>query len=197
MSIKYVNTRGWLLVKISNIDGDVLLPPYLRVDFFREQDGKEFFKVLEGKYIGNEGYVNQGDSNRFFGDGNPFRSEGIVHFVKNINKLWYYDEQWIGPLEASTDQSNPLPIGTFNLDIPDELHGVFNPNHYYSTTWFPISNETNKYLHPDVGISSAGCFLRDVSKWENIFYYLIISRKNDYKGVGTIKVYETEENREF
>ncbi|KAA0780913.1 hypothetical protein [Bacillus sp. TE8-1] len=197
MSIKYVNTPGWLLVNFLNEEERVPLVPYLKVEFYLAENGKEYFKVLEGNHISKEGYVNQGDSNRFFSDVNPFLPEGLVHFVKNTNQLWYYNEQWIGPLNASTDASNPLPVGTFDLKIPDEPHGVFNPEYYYSTTWFPIDYETNNFLHPNVETSAPGCTVMDVAKWEHIYKYLIIRRKGDNKSVGTIKVFETENDREI
>jgi len=91
---------------------------------------------------------------------------------------------------VTTHSANPVPRGTYDLEIPYEVHSLASSYARYSpfaTTWFRIGHSGDRYLHP--GRISAGCAtVTDLRKWTEIYTYLIRARKGDKKSVGTITI---------
>lgn len=185
--IKNADGKGWLIVKYSS-NGSIYppLPQFLRVDYLKQEGGRDYFNVLEGRSKGREASVVVGG---YLLDGDPKEPAGKIKFDRKAEKLWYGGQ---GPVKAITQPNNPVPLGTFDLEIPDEPHILGEPYEsqtIYAKTWFRIGNSGDRYLHP--GRVSAGCItIVDIPKWTDIYNYLIKRRKGD-QSVATVEVVET------
>ncbi|MGS4992789.1 hypothetical protein ACVCK3_04385 [Bacillus cereus] len=201
MSIRHVSNadnEGWLLVKFSGNSNPEALPQYLRVEYIKTEAGRDYFKVIEGVHAGKEGSVKQKEGGgSYLIEGDPKQPAAKVHFVIGSKKLWYQnDGRWIGPIDTMTDPENKVPVGTYDIEIPDAPHKV--PDEYkdksrFAGTWFRIGHIGDRYLHP--GSVSAGCAtVTDIPIWTDLYNYLINRRKDD-KSVGEIYVFATDSDR--
>lgn len=203
MSMKYIqaDSSGWLLVRKTDTNDKVSLPHYLKVDYLKtEPDARldrtkkrDFFKALEGSYKGvNFSVALKSDGSSYLFEGKHLAA-GKIKFNRRTEQLWYGED---GPIDTITDPDNPIPLGTYDLEIPDAPHS--GGNNYtnqssYATVWFRIrpggdNTSVDRYLH--TGRISAGCVtMKKIEKWTDIFNYLINRRKNDVS-VGTIEVVE-------
>lgn len=190
---------GWLLVRRASDNEKVSLPHYLKVDYIETKPDprldatkkRDFFTASEGSYKGVKFSVAQkSDNSSYLVDGKHL-GLGTVKFDKTKGELHYGDT---GPVATITDPDNPIPVGTYDLEIPDAPHSGGNgyiSRSSYATVWFRIrpggdNTSTDRYLHP--GRISAGCVtVTDVEKWTSIYEYLYNRRKNDVS-VGTITV---------
>lgn len=88
------------------------------------------------------------------------------------------------------DSSNPIPAGTWDIEIPDEFHDLglgYSSASRFATTWFRIGHSGDRFLHP--GSVTLGCAtVTDVSAWTDIYNYLIFARKGDFRSVGQMEV---------
>ena len=160
-------------------------PHYLRVRLDKINDDDKTNQTwnivaLEGRYSGSDANI---DPRKLKGTA-AYQSHGEIKFDKAKEQLWYGGT---GPVEAFTDESNPMPSGRHHLEIPDYQHGGGAGHGRYGTTWFRIGHDGDRYLHP--GDRSLGCVtVREKAEWPNIWSYLIRRRRGDGKSVGNIKV---------
>ena len=190
MTIRYVSNadgKGWLTVKYSS-NGSTYppLPQLLKVEFLKTENRRDYFRILEGKNRGKEASVTR-KSNRasYLGNGSHRGSAKVVFDISG--KTLSYQGKTI---TAETQASNPPPKGTYDLEIPYEVHALgrtYTGSSKYATTWFRIGHSGDRFLHP--GRFSAGCVtVKALDKWTDLYLYLIKSRKGDLKSVGTIQI---------
>jgi hypothetical protein len=194
MAKKYVtesDQHGWLDVRIDGISQITSLPYACMVDARGTDPAnpkRELFTVLEGIRKGMTGSVfltPRGTSQ--FGTNVSRRGPAAVKFNRSTGVVT------IGglSLKAITDPNNPVPYGTWKLQIPDEKHTESGRGYLsrskHATTWFRIMDGRDRYLHP--GARTAGCVtVTEVEKWTSICELLTISRAGDSMHVGTIEV---------
>lgn len=155
-------------------------PHYLKVRVEDATGSKWNVIAQEGRYSGSDADI---DPSKLKGTA-AYEAAGSIKFDKAKEQLWYGGN---GPIEAFTQESNPVPDGTHDLEIPDFQHSLGSKYGDYATTWFRIGHSGDRYLHP--GSVSLGCStVRETGKWPDIWRYLIRRRKGDGKSVGTIEV---------
>ncbi|MFV0410938.1 MAG: hypothetical protein ACK5LJ_14945 [Paracoccus sp. (in: a-proteobacteria)] len=192
MSTRYVRNadgKGWLLVRhdISNAIYPPL-PQYLKVAHLGTANGREHFRIMEGKSRGKTASVSlRSDGTSYLSRVPPRRrTDAVIRFRISTGELWYGSK---GPFSAKTDPSNPPPVGTHELEIPYEYHSLgsgYEPYSKYAGSWFRIGHKGDRFLHP--GRVSLGCAtLTNVTEWTNVYNYLISARKDDVS-VGIIRV---------
>ncbi len=204
--------KGWLMVKHDSPKDPKHptfppLPQHLKVSVNKVENGREYFRILEGHLSGTTASVKLAEGNKsYLSDLTPHTGPAYVSFNRKKNELrygWFCMHTgwpWIcGTIKAITDKSSPVPIGTWNLEIPYEVHGIgsgYESSSSFAATWFRIASESkdsvsDRFLHP--GNVTLGCVtVKTLSSWTNIYNYLIKSRKGDGKNVGTIEVFEEE-----
>jgi len=142
--------------------------------------------VAEGPYQGQTGSVRAKSSTESYLGPMTHSGAASVIFEKGKQKLQYGTKTGVS---AFTDPSNPVPTGTYDLQIPDAPHS--GGAHYlssssYAKTWFRVGTSGDRYLHP--GRVSAGCItVNALSEWTSIYNYLIKSRKSN-TAVGRVEV---------
>ncbi len=205
--IKYINNedgKGWLKVKhhpkLPGAPDDEYppLPQYLKVETYREENGREYFTILEGLLRGKKASVSLRAGKSRLQTAVSHSPGGKIRFDRKNKKLWYGSN---GPVAAFTEikpgTNDPLiPLGTWNLQIPYEVHkdgAGYLSNSKYAKTWFriitPTGDVNDRYLHP--GKTSWGCAtVNAVDDWTAIYNYLIKRRKGDLISVGTIEVFD-------
>jgi hypothetical protein len=155
-------------------------PHYLKVRVDDATGSKWNVIAQEGRYNGSDADIDPAKLNGTA----AYASAGKIKFDKAGEQLWYGGN---GPVEAFTQDTNPVPDGTHDLEIPDFQHSLGSKYGDYATTWFRIGHSGDRYLHP--GSVSLGCStVRETGKWPDIWRYLIRRRKDDNKSVGTIEV---------
>jgi hypothetical protein len=193
MTIKHVSNadgEGWLIVKWADGTTVPAIPQFLRVDFKKTENGRDFFSVVEGIRNGKEASVKRkaGDGSYLL-DGDPAEPKATLKFDRKKGEFWFGGT---GPVAAKTDPDNPTPLGTFDLEIPDEVHKIgtqYQVDSVFATTWFRVGHSGDRFLHP--GRVSAGCVtITNIKKWTEIYEYLIKRRLGDDKSVGTIEIVE-------
>jgi hypothetical protein len=207
MSIRFItgDDKGSLLVRRVSNNEKVSLPHLLKVELQRTEQQRDYFRALEGTYMGVDFSVAQQPTTPGRGCAPPVAGgsylsaegshlgAGTIRFDRRANQLWY---DGTGPVAAITDSRNPIPLGTFALEIPDHPHELGEPylnQTKYALVWFRVlpggaNTSTDRYLH--TGADSAGCVtVQEVTQWTAIYNYLINRRKDDV-AVGTIVVTE-------
>jgi hypothetical protein len=135
--------------------------------------------ILEGRYKGKDADV----SNWVLGQDEAAKPAASCKFDITKGQLFYGSN---GPVDATTQNTNPTPIGKHDIEIPDFQHSLGSKYGDYATTWFRLGHGGDRYLHP--GRVSLGCTTcKDISKWPDIWAYLIKSRKDD-QSVGELEV---------
>lgn len=192
MGIRYVTNadgRGWLMVRYANDSTYPPLPQYLKVDHQRTVDGRDHFSILEGVNRGKTASVSlKGDFTSYLTTiAPPHTAAATVKFNLRTREMSYGD---IGPIAAKTMDTNPVPLGIHDLEIPYEVHSLgtsYLAQSKYATTWFRVGHSGDRFLHP--GRISAGCVtVTDIGTWTSIYEYLIKSRKGDGRSIGKIEV---------
>jgi hypothetical protein len=174
-------TDGWLTVLING--RRVSLPHMLKVEWHGRESGRDVFTILEGSHKGEKATVKQGNLTADARHRGPAK----VTYFSSTGNLRVGNRSY----KVTMDPARPLPRDTYDLLIPDHPHGLAEGySSRFRRVWFPIPGTAyERYLH--VGTVSLGCMAinpverRDV--WEEIFNYLIISRKSD-TAVGTLEV---------
>jgi hypothetical protein len=183
------DAKGWLNVRYSNDNSTYPpLPQYLRVEYSGTQAGRDSFLIQEGRPAGRHATVKRReDGSSYLADGSPWLPAGTIFFAVKSGALWY---GVAGPVNVTTDPGNPQPYGTFDLEIPDEVHPLgeaYESQSIYSKSWFRVGHSGDRYLH--TGSISAGCTTcTDIGSWTDIYNYLIRRRKGDGRSVGSMKV---------
>lgn len=196
MATKFVTNadgKGWLIVRYSNDNSTwPPLPQFMRVDYQSTQNGRDYFTLKEGQFAGRQASVRLKDSGgSYLADGDPALPPAKVIIALDTCRLWYGGK---GPLSIVPNLSNPCPVGTHDLEIPDEVHpggAAYLSQSPFAETWFRIGHSGDRYLH--AGSFTAGCVtVNQIIVWTDIYSYLIQRRKGDGRSVGTIRVYATE-----
>lgn len=201
MEARYIqgDSTGWLRVK-KNSGVEIALPEYLKVKLIESKKDpgtnqvRDYFQVLEGREKGTTASVRQkpnGES--WLAKGNPgYRGPALVTFNITTGVVTFPGGT---ALTATTDVMNPVPLGLHDLELPDAPHqggAAYVSASSRAKTWFLIGHGLlgegqGRYLHP--GRISAGCVtVTQVANWNNLYMYLILSRKGDDRSVGTINV---------
>lgn len=203
MATKYVRDadgHGWLMVRYEDGSTYPPLPMYTKVEVFKVEDGREHFRILEGRSRGKVASVRvPGSGGSYLADARgPHGGAGSLHYDRTIGALWYGSMDRTQPgIACKIYPENPPPLGTHALEIPDEVHDIgssYLSRSRYATTWFRIGHSGDRYLHP--GTVSLGCVtVEEVEKWTNIYNYLIGRRLGDGKSVGRIRVFAQRPRR--
>lgn len=201
MEARYIegDDTGWLRVK-KNTGIEIALPEYLKVDFIeskKEPDMnhmRDYFKVLEGREKGTLASVRQKPNGQsWLKKGNPgYKGPASVTFNIATGIVTFIGGT---ALVATTDTGNPAPPGIHDLELPDAPHlggASYIASSNRAKSWFLIGHGllgdgAGRYLHP--GRISAGCVtVTEVTNWNKLYQYLILSRKGDNTSVGTINI---------
>ncbi|MEM1183962.1 MAG: hypothetical protein AAGI53_03065 [Planctomycetota bacterium] len=187
-SVKDADGKGWLRVRHANGSEFPPLPQKLKVDLTRTDGGREYFTIQEGRMKGGRASVKvPAAAGSYLEPRVLHEASGTIRFDKKKEQLWYGST---GPIAAITDETNPVPDGTFNLEIPYEAHALavtYESQSRFAKTWFRIGHEGDRFLHP--GRVSAGCItVTDIPGWTAIYAYLIGRRANDTISVGIVEV---------
>ncbi len=193
MTIKHISNadgKGWLIVKWADGTTIPAVPQFLRVDYKKTENGRDFFTVVEGIHVGKDASVKRMiDGGSYLLDGDPAESKATLKFDRKKGEFWYGGT---GPVAAKTDAANPMPLGSFDIELPDEVHNLgaqYQVDSVFATTWFRVGHSGDRFLHP--GRVSAGCVtITDIRQWTSIYNYLIKRRLGDGKSVGTIEIVE-------
>jgi hypothetical protein len=193
MTIKHVSNadgKGWLVVKWTNGTSVPAVPQFLRVELIKTENGRDHFTIIEGMQKNNEASVKRISANEsYLLDGDPAESKATIRFDRKKGEFWFGSQ---GPVASITSPDNPVPLGKYELEIPDEVHilgAQYQGASVYATTWFRIGHSGDRFLHP--GRVSAGCItITDIKKWSDIYQYLVRRRLGDEMSVGVIEISE-------
>jgi hypothetical protein len=180
--------NGWLVAAIDDRKG--FLPSGISVSLKKTCEGRDYGIVREGILSGASFIVASGNIEFNYPrlENVEIKVEkkdtGIVQTAEfeydieiSIDFLESGQPKSIGPFPATIDPDNPLPVGSYDVEIADFPHdrGVgYGP---YGTVWFRIGHSGSRYLHPgkcsDGSISCAPCH------WTEIFQILHSARVNN------------------
>lgn len=181
---------GWLNVKREPSGAVVAIPEFLQVEVSESKNGRDHFTALEGVERGKKFSVKTGNLK----SGNPaYRLAAHLEFSRSKELLTYHG----GQVKAITDPSQPIPIGSHPVQIPDFPHEkgvVYLAQTPYAKNWFYLGQGnampggSDRYLH--TGLGSLGCITVDPTGWTPLYQYLILCRRGDGKTVGMVTVVE-------
>jgi hypothetical protein len=190
---------GWLRVRKTSGD-EIPLPEFLKVEFLKSEkeparrEVRDHFKIIEGRERGTLASVRQkADGLSWLAKGNPgWQGPAQVRFSLSKSQVTYPG----GPAVVAVSEGKPISVGIYDLEIPDAPHlmaAQYLDRSRRALTWFFIGHTmnnnrvNNRYLH--TGLASAGCVtVKSLDRWEQLYRYLILSRKDDGLSVGTITV---------
>jgi hypothetical protein len=184
-----VDSHGWLKIKWE--DGTTypdVLPFQLKVDVTKIEDGREHFTVREGLLKGKKGSVKlkSSDGASYLSKTGEHKGPAGLELDLAAATITIKD---VGTFSAELDSSNPIPKGTYDLEVPFEIHHLadrYLKDSPFATTWFRIGHSGDRFLHP--GSVSAGCAtVLDHAEWTKIYNHLVRSRKDD-QSIGTMVV---------
>jgi hypothetical protein len=161
----------------------VELPHLLKLDYQDDKckSGKTRWKVAEGRYNDHEVCISADET--VAASSAPIGAAATAKFDIANGQFWYGG---MGPIDATTHPTNPIPKGTHDIEIPDFHHASGAKYGDYATTWFRLGHSGDRYLHP--GRVSLGCTtIKAISEWPIIWKYFISSRK-DHQNVGELEV---------
>lgn len=180
------SSDGWYTVLTEPEQKREPLPEYLKVFVTNTKDNRDYFQVLEGVFLGKKFSISRKNGISFIEKDNIHKSAANLTFDISSKTI---EVVGLGIFGAITESSNPVPVGTHDVEIPDAPHGLgdsYLDEAKYSRSWFRIGNRGDRYLH--CGNVSAGCItVTSISEWDKIYKHLILSRKNN-KSVGFVKV---------
>ena len=180
--------NGWIRVKRDDSAQEISLPEYLQVELMQHRLGRDYFKISEGVERGQKCSVKQGNLKSGVPD---YQTSASVTFSLSKQLLTYSS----GMVMAITDTSNPVPVGSYPIQIPDFPHPLGNNYLHktdYAMSWFylgygkAVSGSKDRYLHP--GRVSEGCVTVSPAGWTQLYKYLITSRSGDASNVGRLTV---------
>lgn len=182
--ISDVNPNGWLRAKLNN--GRIHpLPNFLKIDVLEIKNKRIYFKIFEGKLKGQNASIkyNKVKINSYFRK--RLRHKGAAQLTYDRSKK-ILSIVGLGSFKIK-EKINPLPKGTYDLEIPYEPHeggSIHQVKSRYSKTWFRIGHRGDHFLH--AGRESLGCLtVTEIRKWTKLYNYLIPRRKDD-RSVGTL-----------
>jgi hypothetical protein len=181
-------TDGWLNVKREPSGVVIAVPEHLQVEYGSTNNGRDYFTILEGVERGNKFSVKSGNL-----------KIGTPGYRAAVNLQFNLTKELItfpgGRVKAVTHTRNPIPAGTYPIQIPDFPHQLgtgYITQSSYAKSWFylghgnAIPGNNDRYLH--TGSVSAGCLTVDPSGWTKLYQQLILCRRGDGKTVGAIAV---------
>lgn len=200
MAIKFLTQAdgyGWTQVVRSRDQKLASLPHYLKVNFLRTSNNRDYFIPYEGLDFKDIEFsvVRKSDGSSYLVDGKHLQSAKVI-FNPLTNHLWYGEGSYqVGPIYAIFTANPDLPDGTYDLEIPDYDHVEYTSAETLAVTpygrcWFRIrqggaNKISTRYLHG--GSRSDGCVtVKDLPYWTKIYNYLFNHRKGDNISVGTI-----------
>lgn len=177
--------NGWLRVRFDN--GDIYpLPQLLKVEIIKTEKVREYFNILEGRFVGRKASVGLEDGKSHLSRKGEHKGPARLVFDQKAEKLAI---DGLGIYNADMDENDPLSPGRYAIEIPDEPHRrgeIYMEYSKYAKTWFRIGHQGSRFLH--VGSASGGCItVTDKNKWAEIYNLLIRSRK-DSISVGEVLV---------
>lgn len=187
---------GWVNGRLGGADGPMLaLPKYLRVDFIKRENDRDFFRIKEGVNRGREVSIRlENGRSSLSSERVNYHPAVMLTFKKSEKTL----QTPVGNIDANTDATNPIANGEHPIHIPDFPHGLgrrYTQSASIATVWFflgtaqrAVQGTNDRYLHP--GAISEGCVtVTRLSKWNQLCEYLLRSRWNGGNThVGKIKV---------
>jgi hypothetical protein len=189
---------GWLLA-LSNCE-EIMLPSGLLVSLNKTFADRDYGVIVEGALEGEMFSVPTGSLSPSYPrvgsliiklekcSGSPVQIAAINYgFQISFDFVEGEQPMSIGPFPATIDADNPLPAGTYDVEIADLPHQRGNGYGSFGTVWFRIGHSGNRYLHP--GKSTGGSIGCAPSHWTDIFQILHRARLNK-KTVGTLSVIE-------
>jgi hypothetical protein len=188
--VAFVEPEGWLKVKSEDSRAYPNVIPFgLRVTVTSNDGVREFFTIEEGQLRENKASVAlKEDGSSYLQEDNPQTGAVTLRFSKRDEILTLdgrEESYW-----AVTDPNNPIPSGTYDLELPYELHSFgagYRKQAAFARTWFRVGHSGDRFLH--VGSVSLGCVtVRQVERWDEICALLITARKGDLKSIGQIIV---------
>lgn len=195
MTLRYVTTdeNGWLRVKLEPAKTVISVHEYLKVAFDRHEAGRDYFKILEGTHKDALASVSaKADNSSWLASPLPEYKTACLLKFKRSEKLLITP---VGIFKAITAESNRIPLGVHPIQLPDFPHKggrSYITESSKALTWFylgrgkAVKGNNDRYLHP--GTVTAGCVtVTDLAKWNTIYSYLILCRKND-RSVGDLLV---------
>ncbi|MBW4616140.1 MAG: hypothetical protein KME21_23275 [Desmonostoc vinosum HA7617-LM4] len=199
MAVKFLTQadgKGWTLVKRSRDNQQVQLPHYLKVNYLRMENNRDYFIPYESLDHKDTEFsvTRKSDGSSYLVDGQHLPSATVI-FNPKTTHLWYGTGSYqVGPIWAVFTPNPDLPDGTYDLEIPDYPHVEFGDAYLaqtpYARCWFRIrkggaNTLDTRFLH--TGSVSDGCVtVKDVPYWTKIYNYLFNHRKGDGLSVGTI-----------
>jgi hypothetical protein len=200
MSIRYLpeqDGQGFVDVIASSTGERFALLGYLKLNFLRTANNRDYFIPYEGKWKNRKlSITRKSDGGSYLVTG--IILEGATIIINPIKThLWYgTGSARVGPIFAKINKS-PIPDGTYEFLVSDERHTDYGNNYLprtpYATVWYPIPLDKDqngvddeRYLH--CGLISDGCVtVGDFAYWTKLYKYLYNRRLRD--GVtGTIRV---------
>jgi hypothetical protein len=179
MAIKFLTQadgKGWILVKRSRDNKQVQLPHYLKVNYLKTQNNRDYFISYEGLDFKDTEFsvTRKSDGSSYLVEGKHLPSAKVI-FNPRTTHLWYGEGSYeVGPVWA----------------VYVEYGDRYLAETPYARCWFRIrqggaNNLNTRYLH--CGDRSDGCItVRDFPYWTKIYNYLFNHRKGDGLSVGTI-----------
>ena len=201
MAVRYLpeqGGQGFVDVIMTATGERIALPGYLKINYLRTRNNRDYFIPYEGKWKNRELSITRKP------DGGSYLVYGYIRSAAQVilnpakANIWYgTGRNRVGPIFAQIDSSNQIPDGTYDLSVPDEAHRDYGEQYLsqssYSMVWFPIpldkdrdGRDDERFLH--CGRVSEGCAtVRDLNYWTRIYKYLY-NRRLRQGVVGTITI---------
>lgn len=185
-------SRGWLKVRMEPGGKLESIPYTLAIQYTETKSKREYFTILEGPYAGKSASVSLNDDGTTRFVSKDLRGPAVsFRFSKKSETLTNLSTG--GNYKAITDPDNPIPSGSYDIEIPDAPHALgasYQDRANYAKTWFRAGHSGDRYLH--TGAVSAGCVtVSEVESWDEIYSSLIVARKGDKRSVGDLQVLST------
>lgn len=190
-AIRYFEEQkdGFLSILISGQKEPESLPAFLKVDFERRENGRDYFRILEGVYMTRKGSVIvKSEENSYLLAGNFHTDSAYITYSKSQKALSVNGKNY----KAIEHPSTPWKKGKYDIEIADTAHKGgegYIDKAPKAKVWFRISHnyKEERYIH--TGQRTAGCItLTEHEKWDEVYQVLIRARKGDLKSVGILEV---------
>jgi hypothetical protein len=187
--IRYVaglNPNSWLSVRF-DAGFEEEIPHLLAVELVEITAQAIRFRILEGRYKGELAQISNSPRRDYLRQEVGVRREAAQMVLRSgVQRLQIGG---VGEFSVMVDPRNPIPRGTYRVEIPDEPHDKGAPyldRAKYARTWFRIGDQGDRYLH--TGEVTVGCAtVNAVESWDEICKVLLRSRL-DSQAVGTLEV---------
>ena len=180
---------GWTNVLPEKDQKPIGLPAYLKVMMEKEDEKRQYFKIMEGILQGSKASVKfQSDGTSYLQTENPQTESAHLLYSRSQKALRFH-----GKVYATRDYAKdpePWKNGLYDIEIPDASHkggGYYLRYAKLAKVWFRIGHSGARYLH--TGTFSLGCVtLTENSRWDDLCKILMKARKEDGKSIGTLEI---------